>query len=253
MIQPIQIFGWILLVIFPVIFFVAIKPEKTAQFKDVKRIACFALIGIFALGVIESLLSLFQLRLFPGSVWQFLILWNFRPVITAILYPLLRGLFVFGNIWYIFPLLNLLFSAGMIFFYVTKLKQLNEEAGSLIEYENQHLVKSGSADSLDESNKIESKFYGGVGAVFLFCIWAPILLVITLFLATPFVTCVVIRWICNNSAIGGKNYIFKGTAMGLFGRWILWYILTIITFGIYGFWSIRNQIRWVIENIEMAN
>jgi len=100
---------------------------------------------------------------------------------------------------------------------------------------------------------MESKFTGGVGAIFLFCIWAPILVTITLGFAIPFVVCTVIRWICKNSTIGGKSYRFKGTAGGLFGRWILWYILSIITLGIYGFWSTRNQIRWVIENIEVVN
>ena len=100
---------------------------------------------------------------------------------------------------------------------------------------------------------MESKFSGGVLPIFLFGIWAPILLVITLFLASPFVTCTVIRWICNNSTIGGKNYKFNGTAMGLFGRWIMWYLLTIVTFGIYSFWATRNQIRWVIENVEAVN
>jgi len=99
---------------------------------------------------------------------------------------------------------------------------------------------------------MESKFSGGVGAIFLFCIWAPILCIISLGLATPFVICTVIRWICNNSTIGGKSYKFKGTAGGLFGRWIIWYLLTIITIGIYSFWSTRNQIRWVIENVEMV-
>ena len=99
---------------------------------------------------------------------------------------------------------------------------------------------------------MESKFSGGVLPVFLFCIWAPILLVLTLFLAFPFVECTVIRWICNNSTINGKRYRFKGTAGGLFGRYIVWYLLTIITIGIYGFWSIRNQIKWTIENIEVV-
>jgi uncharacterized membrane protein YjgN (DUF898 family) len=98
-----------------------------------------------------------------------------------------------------------------------------------------------------------SKFSGGVLPIFLFCIWAPILLLITLGLATPFVVCTVIRWICANSTIGGKSYKFNGTAGGLFGRWILWYLLSIITLGIYSFWSTRNQIRWVIENIEMVD
>jgi uncharacterized membrane protein YjgN (DUF898 family) len=141
----------------------------------------------------------------------------------------------------------------MILFFATKIKQLKEGFGPLNEDENQFLVKSDSANTLDVQNKIESKFSGGVFPIFLFCISAPILLMISLGLATPFIVCTVIRWICNNSTIGGKNYRFKGTAMGLFGRWILWYILTIITIGIYGFWSTRNQIIWIIENVEMIN
>jgi uncharacterized membrane protein YjgN (DUF898 family) len=39
----------------------------------------------------------------------------------------------------------------------------------------------------------------------------------------------------------------------LFGRWIVWFLLSLITLGIYSFWSTRNQIRWVIENIETTN
>lgn len=261
MIQPIQIFGWIIIVIIPVIFFVAIKSEKTAQLKNIKRIICFILMGIFALGIISSLLSLLQMVLrfgFPYNVWQFLSLWNFRPMVTAILYPLLRNLPGFMDFYrsagrFIFLFLNFIFSAGMIFFFVTKVKQLTKEDSSLIEGENQSLVKNSSNDAIDVSNKIESKFSGGVFPIFLFCIWAPILFVISLSFATPFIVCTIIRWICNNSKIGGKSYRFKGTAIGLFGRWILWYILTIITFGIYGFWSTRNQIRWVIENVEMIN
>jgi uncharacterized membrane protein YjgN (DUF898 family) len=100
---------------------------------------------------------------------------------------------------------------------------------------------------------MESKFSGSVLHIFLFCIWAPILLTITLCLATPFVLCTVIRWICKNSTIGGKRYAFKGTAGGLFGRWIVWFLLSIITLGIYSFWATRNQIRWVVENIEIVN
>ncbi|MDR2394103.1 MAG: DUF898 domain-containing protein, partial [Treponema sp.] len=202
--------------------------------------------------IISSLLSLLQLRVIPNSVWRFLSLWGFRPAVTAILFPPLQRLPRFMNFYmtagrFIFPLFNLLFSAGMVFFFFTRVKQPK------IEGESQSLEKNGSNDTPKVSNKIESKFSGGVFPVFLFCIWAPILLVISLGLATPFIVCTVIRWICNNSTIGGKSYRFKGTAMGLFGRWILWYILTIITIGIYGFWSTRNQIRWIIENVEMIN
>ena len=104
-----------------------------------------------------------------------------------------------------------------------------------------------------EESRLQSKFEGGVLPIFLFCLWAPLLLAITLSLAFPFVLCTVIRWVCNNAIIGGKCYRFKGTAGGLFGRWIIWFLLSIITLGIYSFWSIRNQIRWVIENIEIVD
>ena len=99
----------------------------------------------------------------------------------------------------------------------------------------------------------ETKFTGGVFPVFLFFLWCPLLLLVTLCLALPLVECIVIRWVCDHSIISGKRYKFKGTAGGLFGRYILWWFLTIITLGIYGFWSIRNQIRWMVENIEMVD
>jgi hypothetical protein len=74
---------------------------------------------------------------------------------------------------------------------------------------------------------------------------------ITFGLALPWIICIVIRWVCENTTIGGKQLAFKGTGGGLFGRSILWSLLTIITLGIYGYWAIRNCIRWAIENIEV--
>ncbi|MCL2214328.1 MAG: YjgN family protein [Treponema sp.] len=100
---------------------------------------------------------------------------------------------------------------------------------------------------------MESKFSGGVLPIFLFCLWAPPLLAITIGLASPFIACTAVRWVCNNSVISGKKYAFKGTATALFGRWILWFILTIITLGIYSFWYMRNMLRWFIENLEVIN
>lgn len=41
---------------------------------------------------------------------------------------------------------------------------------------------------------------------------------------------------------------FDGTAMQLFGHWIKWLLLTIITLGIYGFWlNIRLQ-QWITKH-----
>jgi len=41
--------------------------------------------------------------------------------------------------------------------------------------------------------------------------------------------------------------------MGLFGRWLLWLLLTIITFGIYSFWVVPRFVRWAVTNVSFAD
>ena len=43
-------------------------------------------------------------------------------------------------------------------------------------------------------------------------------------------------WEINHTVIEGHRMKFTGSAFGLFGNWIKWLLLTIITVGIYGFW-----------------
>ena len=99
---------------------------------------------------------------------------------------------------------------------------------------------------------MESKFNGTVGEIFVFCLWMPIFIGITLGFGTPYVICTLIRWVCDKSVINGKRYKFNGTAGGLFGNYIKWSILTMVTLGIYSFWMIRNEVKWVVENLEMV-
>ena len=100
---------------------------------------------------------------------------------------------------------------------------------------------------------MESKFEGTAGQIFVFCLWMPLLLGISLGLATPFCTCTLLRWFCDKSVINGKHYKFNGTAGSLFGNWLKWSILSVITLGIYGFWATRNYYRWIVENIQMID
>ncbi len=40
--------------------------------------------------------------------------------------------------------------------------------------------------------------------------------------------------------------------MGLFGNWIKWLLLTMITFGIYSFWVVPRLTKWRVEHQAFA-
>jgi uncharacterized membrane protein YjgN (DUF898 family) len=52
------------------------------------------------------------------------------------------------------------------------------------------------------------------------------------------------NWEVKHTVINGKRLQFDGTALQLFGNWIKWFLLTIITIGIYGFWLPIKLKKW---------
>jgi uncharacterized membrane protein YjgN (DUF898 family) len=58
------------------------------------------------------------------------------------------------------------------------------------------------------------------------------------------------RWRCKHTYIDGQPLVFTGSAMGLFGLWIKWFLLIIITLGIYSFWVAPRIQQWKVENTD---
>ena len=54
-----------------------------------------------------------------------------------------------------------------------------------------------------------------------------------------------INWKVKQTVIDGHRLYFDGTAMQLFGNWIKWLILTVITLGIYSFWLNIKLEQWI--------
>jgi hypothetical protein len=127
------ILGWIILVIFPFFILVKIKPENTAYLSDNKRYIYFISLGLFALGIISSLLSLLQF-FFWFSLPQFLSLWFFLHILMGALSILFKNIgllsIVSTIVFYFFLFLAFLFSIGMIIFFVRKVKQIKKEFAS---------------------------------------------------------------------------------------------------------------------------
>ena len=87
---------------------------------------------------------------------------------------------------------------------------------------------------------MNSRFEGSLLGLIGVNILAWVISVLTFGIATP--------WQINNTVIEGRRLKFIGTGSSLFMNYIKWWILTIITFGIYGFWLYIKMLQWKTEN-----
>ena len=97
-----------------------------------------------------------------------------------------------------------------------------------------------------------STWDGGVFETVINSIAASLIITFTCGIATPWAICYMIRFIVSHAVIDGKRLVFTGTGGSLFGNWIKWFLLTIITCGIYGFWVTPRLYRWIASNIHEA-
>ncbi len=99
---------------------------------------------------------------------------------------------------------------------------------------------------------MESKFSGGLLGLIGVNICVMLMTVFTLFIALPWAVCFKQRWEAKHTTIDGKALKFDGTGMQLFGNYIKWVLLTIITFGIYSFWLSIKMKQWVTYHTHFA-
>ena len=71
-----------------------------------------------------------------------------------------------------------------------------------------------------------------------------IITTLSLGLLFPFTVCYKRKWICKHTIINRKKLLFYGNGFSLFGKYLLWLFLTIITLGIYGLWLPIKMLKW---------
>jgi len=98
----------------------------------------------------------------------------------------------------------------------------------------------------------KSEFDGGLFQLIGWSLLGGLITVATLGIAYPWSVCLIYGWEIKHTIIEGKRLRFTGTAMGLFGNWIKWLFLTVITFGIYGFWVNIAIKKWKVAHTEFA-
>jgi uncharacterized membrane protein YjgN (DUF898 family) len=94
------------------------------------------------------------------------------------------------------------------------------------------------------------RFDGGAGTYIGTGILAVVITLVTFGIATPFAIVLRQRWRAKHTYVNGHRLVFVGTGVGLFGLWIKWLLLTIVTLGIYAFWLVPQVTKWVVENTD---
>ena len=95
-----------------------------------------------------------------------------------------------------------------------------------------------------------SYFDGGLLELIGLKILGAIVCGLTFGLAAPWAFTLIYNYEARHTVIEGRRLRFTGTAMGLFGQWVKWRLLTVITFGIYGFWVNLALIKWKTKHLE---
>jgi uncharacterized membrane protein YjgN (DUF898 family) len=96
------------------------------------------------------------------------------------------------------------------------------------------------------------EFDGGAGTYIGTALLGLLITTVTLGICYPFAVVLMQRWRAKHCTIDGHRLVFTGTATGLFGLWIKWFLLSVVTFGIYLLWVGPRIEAWKWRHTEFA-
>ncbi len=100
----------------------------------------------------------------------------------------------------------------------------------------------------------ESKFTGGAFANFFIELLTNFVSIFTLGLLYPFMLCWHKEWEVSHTYINGRQLMFDGKALQLFGKYLLWLFLSVITFGIYYIFCMSVSMeKWETKHTHFAD
>lgn len=95
---------------------------------------------------------------------------------------------------------------------------------------------------------MKSEFRASVLEYVLHIIIIWILSILSFELLTPWLLAANYKWEAENTYINGRGLCFDGKGSQLIGKWIIWILLTIITFGLDGLILPLRLKQWVISH-----
>ncbi len=97
-----------------------------------------------------------------------------------------------------------------------------------------------------------SYFDGGLLQLIGWSLLGALVTIFTVGIGYPWALCMAFGWKTRHTIIEGKRLDFSGTGMQLFGNWIKWWLLCIVTLGIYSFWLGIALEKWKVKHTHFA-
>lgn len=110
------------------------------------------------------------------------------------------------------------------------------------------MAKKEKKSQVVKANPGTSEFNGGLLGYIGIELLVFVIIVFTLTLGTAWAVCVYQRWYAKHTKINGKQLVFDGKGIQLFGKYIAWFFLTVITVGIYGLWLPIKMAKWRMKH-----
>ena len=99
----------------------------------------------------------------------------------------------------------------------------------------------------------KSVFDGSGFEYFIINLIGALICLVTIGLASPWVICYRIGWDRRHTVYNGRRLAFNGTGIQLFGKWIVWFLLTIVTCGLYSFVMGLKLEQWILSHTTFAD
>lgn len=129
----------------------------------------------------------------------------------------------------------------------------------VVEEENNNSKKPVFVDKAENDAKVDangnylSYFDGNAIQKFFLKLGLNLLTIISLFIALPWTACIYYRWEAKHTVINGRRLVFDGRGVQLFGRYMLWFLLSIITFGIFIIFLSMRLLKWKTSHTHFKN
>lgn len=107
--------------------------------------------------------------------------------------------------------------------------------------------------STDVSTRPQSQFTGGAFAYFFRNLAVGLVSSLTLGLLLPAMLCWQQRWVARHTFINGRQQSFDGKGIQLFGKYLLWLLLTIVTLGIFSLWLPVKIKKWTTKHTHFVD